>query len=66
MSVEVNRKNILAIKQHADVTRELLREDQVKVKQLENLILEQKDRLDLFQKQVQILQVKSFSGGATA
>ena len=66
MSVEVNRKNILAIKQHADVTRELLREDQNKVKQLENLILEQKNRLDLLQKQVQILQVKSFSGGATS
>lgn len=66
MSEEVNRKNILAILEHGNVTRQQLRDVQDKVKLLENLILEQKQRLDLHQTQMQNIQIKLYSGGATA
>lgn len=66
VNVEINRRNILAIRDHSETTRGQLREAQLKIKELENLILEQKNRLDLFQKQIQTMQMKLYSGGATA
>ena len=66
MSIEVNRRNILAIRDHAEITRTQLREAQLKIKELENLVLAQTNRIDLFQKQVQTIQMKLYSGGATS
>ena len=66
MSIEVNRKNILAIKEYTEITRTQLREAQLKIKELENLVLAQTNRIDLFQKQVQTIQMKLYSGGATS
>jgi len=63
---EINKRNILAILEHGNVTRKQLREAQDKIKLLENLILEQKNRIDLFQSQVQTIQMKLYSGGATS
>ena len=66
VDTEVNKRNILAILEHGNVTRKQLREAQDKIKLLENLILEQKNRIDLFQSQVQNIQMKLYSGGATS
>lgn len=63
---EINRKNILAILEHGNVTRKLLKESQENVKNLENLVLQQTARIDLFQTQIQNIQMKMYSGGATA
>lgn len=66
VDTEINRKNILAILEHGNITRKLLKESQEKVKDLENLVLQQTARIDLFQTQIQNIQMKMYSGGATA
>lgn len=66
MSDEVTKRNILAIKKHSEDTRVMLRELEQKVVHLkQKLDMAQKDNIDL-RLQVQKLQIKLYSGGATA
>jgi hypothetical protein len=58
-------KNIIAIRDYTKATRQMIRELENEVKTLKNLILEQKTQLDQKGEQIQALQIKLYSGGAT-
>ncbi len=66
MSDEAVHKNILSIKAHAERSREIVRELQFELKNQENKNKEMEVKLNLLQAQIQSLQVKMFSGGATS
>ena len=60
------QKNILSIRDHAVSTRKLFRELEAKVTNFENENKDLKNKLELLQTQLQTLQIKVFSGGATS
>ena len=62
MSNDATHKNILAIKQHSEETRKLVRELENRLNAINSLNLKV---LEL-EKQIQVLQVKLFSGGSTS
>ena len=47
----VNERNILAIKQHSEETRKLLREQDIKLKELDNM----RERVKMLEAQLQTL-----------
>jgi hypothetical protein len=59
--MDAAHKNILAIKQHSEETRKLFRAVEAKTNTIDMLAL----KIEQLEKQVQALQVKLFSGGAT-
>ena len=66
MSDEVTRRNILAIKAHSEETRKELRKMQTENKELHNLVETLNGKLGVLEKQLRIIQVRIFSGGATS
>ena len=58
---EATKRNIMAIKQHSDFTRELVRGVEDKLKQVEAL----ENQIKILQEQMKSMQVKIYSGGAT-
>ena len=62
MSNEATHKNILAVKQHSEDTRKLFRDLEARL----NTVITQANRIDQLEKQVQQLQIKLYSGGATS
>lgn len=61
MSEEVTRRNILAIKEYSEQTRELVREIEKRNTTIEMMVSD----IETLKKQVAALQVKVYSGGAT-
>ncbi len=59
---EAEQKNILAIKQHSEQTRILIRELETKLNTIETM----NQRINQLEMQLSNLQVKVFSGGATS
>lgn len=55
---EVSKKNIVAIKQHSEQTRKLLRDTEVKVDLLQRTIIEQNKKLEQLTKQLATVQQK--------
>ncbi len=60
--MDANQKNILAIKQHSEETRKMVRELEVKLNSITSLNL----KVIELENQIHNLQVKMFSGGATS
>lgn len=58
-------KNIIAIRDYSKDTRALVREMEQKFSNLEKLVLEQKATIEGQKQQIQALQMKVYSGGAT-
>lgn len=58
---EVAHKNILAILEHGNATREIVRELEAKLNSVDML----SKRVEALEEQVRILQVKLYSGGPT-
>lgn len=61
MSHDATHKNIIAVKEHSEITRSMFRDLEVKLNTLGTLI----KRIDMLETQVRSLQVKLYSGGAT-
>jgi len=59
-------KNILAIKDHSIRSREIVRELEAKLEDTNKENRDLKNKLKLMQEQIQMIQVKLFSGGATS
>lgn len=62
MMSDFNHKNMLAVKQHSEATRNLVRELEKKLTAIDA----QAARLALVEKQLKVLQVKLYSGGASS
>ena len=60
--MEAIQKNIIAVKEHSEQTRLLFRELEVKMNTIETM----NQRIIQMEQQLQSLQVKVFSGGATS
>ena len=60
------RKNLISIRDHAVTSRKMVRELELKIEDYRNENMELKEKLELLQKQLQAMQVKLFSGGATS
>ena len=58
-------KNILAIKQHSDITREQVTELRKLLIDSQNTINTMSGQIVVLQSQIQALQIKLFTGGAT-
>ena len=63
---EATRKNLISIRDHAVTSRKIVRELEAKMEDYRNENLELKEKLELLQQQLQAMQVKLFSGGATS
>lgn len=59
-------KNILAIKDHAQRTREIVRDLESRLVDMGNSKTELELKVNILQSQIQNLQVKLFSGGSTS
>lgn len=59
---DFNHKNILAVKQHSEATRSLVRELEKKLR----VVDAHAARLAIVEKQLRVLQVKLYSGGASS
>ncbi|MCK4501296.1 hypothetical protein KAU11_12420 [Candidatus Babeliales bacterium] len=59
-------KNILAIKDHSMRTREIVRDLEKLIQGFTNQNRAQQTEIDMLKKQIQTLQIKLFSGGATS
>lgn len=66
MNNEILEKNIMAVQSYATQTRELLRESDVEIDALKALIGTQQGKIELLTQQIQTLQVRMFTGGATS
>jgi hypothetical protein len=61
---EVTTRNVKAVVQHANLTRDLVKELETKVKSLDGLVRQYDAKIELLQKQIVVLQTKLFSGGS--
>lgn len=57
-----NHKNILAVKQHSEVTREGLRDAEIEVANLRNDVIAANNRISGLETQIKGLLVKVYSG----
>jgi len=62
---DIHHKNVLAIKQYSELTREKVNEAATKVDMIAQQNLQLRSELELLKQQVQQLQVRLYSGGAT-
>ncbi len=60
---ETTVRNVKAVIQHANITRDLVTELEKKVNSLDGLVRQYEKRIDLLQKQIVVLQTKLYSGG---
>lgn len=65
MNEEVIRKNMLAIKQHADITRDQVSELRAEVKACHDTLATIRAQYAELQAQLQAIQVKLYTGGTT-
>ena len=65
MSEEVNKRNILAIQQYSEQTRELFREMELIMNDLKNQNENLKSQVNIVKTQIQSMQVRVYSGRAT-
>jgi len=63
---DVVKKNMLAIKEHAEQSRKISRDSISRVEILEKQILDLRLKLEQQGNQIQMLLVKTYSGGATS
>ena len=61
MNEELVRRNVLAIKQHSEETRKMVKELETNMNTIQTI----NQKIILLESQLQALQVKIFSGGAT-
>ena len=54
-------KNMMAVKAHSEETRKMVRQMESQLNSIGNLMA----KIEVLEKQVQMLQVKTFNGGAT-
>ena len=64
-SEQVQRRNIEAIRDYSTDTRKGLREIEVQIKELKNLVHMQNNEIGDLRKQISLLQAKLYSGGPT-
>ena len=60
---DLTERNIRAVLQHSNDTRALIRDLEAKFKVMENQTKQLTDALDMMRGQMQMLQVKVFTGG---
>ena len=63
---EATRKNLISIRDHAVTSRKIVRELELKLENYRKENDELKEKFNNLQKQLQAIQVKLFSGGATS
>lgn len=63
---EATRKNLISIRDHAVTSRKIVRELEIKLENYRKENDELKEKFNNLQKQLQAIQVKLFSGGATS
>lgn len=66
MSDKLVHKNIMAMKYHCDTTRQQVNELREEVKALQTTLGNANNTIAEMQKQIQLLQVRLFSGGGTS
>jgi polyhydroxyalkanoate synthesis regulator phasin len=63
---DIHRKNILSIKQYSELTRDKVNDISVKADMVAQQNVQLRAELELLKQQVQQLQVRLYSGGATS
>jgi len=63
---EVNARNILAIKDHSEYTRAIVREIEVKLAAMQNEIVALRSLSDQTNERISAMQVRVYSGRATS
>jgi len=63
--MDATQKNILAIKDHSQATRKIVRDLKISLNEKDVKIKHLESSISILQQQMQVLQVKIFSGGAT-
>ena len=61
---ENTTRNVKAVVAHANLTRDVVRQLEKKVKDLDNLVRQYDKKFELLQKQIAALQTKLYSGGS--
>lgn len=61
---EATTRNVKAVVAHTNATRDLVKELEQKVKNLDGLVRQYDQKFELLQKQIAVLQTKLFSGGS--
>ena len=62
MNNDVNHRNVLAVKQHSEETRKMLRVLETKINTIDTLLT----KVGNLESQLRLIQVKLYSGGATS
>lgn len=61
---DVSVRNIKAVIEHANTTRELTRKLEKSIEELKKLVIQQNAEIDILKSQIALLLIKNFNGGA--
>lgn len=61
---DVSVRNIKAVIEHANTTRELTRNLEKSIEELKILVVQQNNEIDILKSQIRLLLIENFNGGA--